>query len=333
MYNIEVVKKLQPAIRQKMGKAFFNSNNTELVIFCPMCERDRFFKNNKKGHLYIATNAPVFNCFKCGFKGVIPKLLNILEIDSKKYISDADLDISINKRIQNSEIEYNNFSNYYTPKLELEKFEDKMKYLTNRFSEYVDLNKIDNIVFDIKEFIHINNIEINKSTENIIDFLQSNFVGFLSIRRSLMICRNIDIKSQFRYYNLHIGKKSHFKDFYGIINSDKKKGSSINTIVLSEGVFDIIQSYNNPYFEELRNDSCLWAAALTCKYNILIQSVLDYSKITKSNIIILSDSEIPMSDYKYLCRYPTVESLVLYYNKKGKDFGELNVDPTKLILK
>lgn len=330
MYSLNTLKSVQEVLKQKTGKAYFNSNSTELMTFCPNCERDRFFKN-LKCHLYISTKSPIFNCFKCDFSGILPKLLNKLNIDTDKYIKQEDLDIGINNKLKDIELDYSNFKDLKIPTINNNQFIEKQNYLKERFINEVDINKIDNLIFDIKKFIEINNIETDETTRKIIDLLQKQFVGFLSTRKSIIICRNIDKESDFRYYNLYLGKKSYFKDFYGIINNSGKRFDNINNIVLSEGVFDIIQSYNNPKFAKLREKSCLWAASLNCKYNVLIRSVLDYCKISKANIIILSDSGIEPYKYKILEEHPSIENLVIYWNKTGKDFGELNIEPVRKI--
>jgi hypothetical protein len=184
------------------------------------------------------------------------------------------------------ECKYNKINN-----LDIEIFNDKKKYVLDRmFNTVDDINKIPNIIFDIKKFIEQNNIQLIEESKNMLDLLNKSFVGFLSNRGSLITCRNIDKENSFRYFNLHLGKDLFFKDFYGILNI--KKYDSINTVIYAEGIFDILRIYFNENLNNYKNESCIYAATLGNKYNELILSTLDYCRISKANIVIFSDKDV-----------------------------------------
>jgi hypothetical protein len=52
----------------------FKESGSEIVIFCPYCDDDKRV-NAKQGHLYIAKNFPVFNCFRCSSSGTLIRFL------------------------------------------------------------------------------------------------------------------------------------------------------------------------------------------------------------------------------------------------------------------
>ena len=76
---------LKDELEIKTGLSYYDSRKTELICKCPKCE---IGSKKNKGHLYIQINdsAPVFNCFKCGFKGNILTLLKFLSIQKENII-------------------------------------------------------------------------------------------------------------------------------------------------------------------------------------------------------------------------------------------------------
>ena len=178
-----------------------------------------------------------------------------------------------------------------------------------------------------KNFIQNNKIILKENTKKILNLLDQNFVGFVSNRGSCVVLRNIDEKSDFRYYKLQITENNFFKDFYGI-KTNKIKVEN-NTIVLAEGVFDVIVPYRSEIFNDLKLNSCLWASCLGNGYKNILISVLDYCKIPRADFIILSDRDIPEKYYEFISRSPYVKSLDVYWNKCSKDFGKLPINIIK----
>jgi hypothetical protein len=337
VYNFTTLDKVKSFLKSKCGYAEYNSNKSELVTFCPKCERERFNKKYKKGHLYISTQIPVFNCFKCSNSGSLIKLFKQHDSDIKILLPDLEINLEVKNNTYKLDRELNSLELQYTPSNDIidlsqyERFSEKIKYLENRMGTN-DINNIimPNLVLDIKDFLNKNNIQIDKEKLKMIDYLQDKFVGFLSMKKSLVICRNIEENSNFRYYTLHLGKHTYFKDFYGIRNSEIMD-TSINTIVLAEGIFDILKTINNDKFDYLKNNSCLWASCLTNRFEITLKSCLDYCKITKCNLIVLSDNDVKSYIYKKLSKHPMINNISVMWNTEGKDFGELIVKPYKKV--
>lgn len=331
MYTTDNFNKLKSDLEKSTGKAYFNSSKSELITYCPNCEKSRFFSNAPRGHLYISTDIPYFNCFKCSHSGHLKTLLNEFNLNSDEYASDEYFKLTpIKFKIKNT-VNLDVVNNFKTIKLNENKFENKVNYIKNRIN--LNLEDLSGLILDFEKFFIENKLDSPISNDkNILSDIQENYIGFLSTRKSNIICRTINDRSDIRYKNISTGKKSFFKDFYSI---SKMENLNIrcNTIVLCEGIFDLYAAYNYNGFEYIKDIACIWAAALGNAYKDLILSTLDYCKLPTANFIILSDSDINLNRYKYLSKNPLINSLVVYYNLNGKDFGENNINPTKYVIK
>jgi len=270
---------------------------------------------------------PVFHCFKCEdenkSKGTLVKLLRYLGVDPKEYISGETLESKFSERnydyykkklvIHRHEIKPQNFNNY---KL-------KTQYIHSRLGFDFDISRIPRMIFNIREFIRDNKIDL-KDKEKFLDYYDKSFVGFISDDGTVMILRNIDNNSQYRYVKLSlVENKNFFKDLYSIKWGQTKKGS--NTIILCEGIFDLLVAINNKELQEAKNRSCIWASVLGCGYNNAIISALYRCKLTASNIIILSDRDKKENYYHKIRQNPAILNFEVYWNKYNEDFGKLPI--------
>jgi hypothetical protein len=302
--------------------------NDNIVVRCPICEYEKDDKSSHF-HLWISKNTPVFRCFHadCGFRGHISKLLKCLEgMDtSKKHIIESEVSkfkdgkYSTPLKIQEKEITL--------PELDKEKF--KLKELYTKFrTGYLDTYKIKGLVYDIEKFIVINNIQVSSKEANMLYFLHNNFIGFLTERNTCLVLRNIN-KSKFRYYKMILSKSQKpYIDYYKIncnCNSDSKD------MVLAEGIFDVYSAYLNwkPNFNPR-----LFAAGFSADcYESLILALCFDEQLFKTNIHILSDSDISLDFYnkiKFKLKH-LINSFSVYYNKLGHDFGSKNLFAEKLL--
>jgi hypothetical protein len=158
--------------------------------------------------------------------------------------------------------------------------------------------------------------------------LQTNFVGFLTERQSMVLFRNIDESSSFKFYKLGV-QNTNFIDYYRLTanNQNSKK------IILSEGIFDIFTEYLFDILN-LKRETKLYASVLSSKYSSLIKSIVYHEQIFRPDVVILSDSNIPLEEYKKL-RYfndHIINTLEVYYNKTGKDFNDTPITPVKYVV-
>lgn len=125
------------------------------------------------------------------------------------------------------------------------------------------------------------------------------------------------------------------------------RGDKVETLVIAEGIFDIINIYTK--FAVI--DNALYVASLGAQatYNIIVNNIIKYSDTIKT-IIIFADSDIKISDIKYTYKnlfydnlfkrlrneYPgVIENAYLVYNKGSKDFGDMSqpIIPEKIEIK
>jgi len=309
----------------KNNLSIIQNTSGHYITRCIYCGDSQ--KHKTKGHLYISKSKSVYRCVRCEEAGRIEKLIfdlvgvkkritTIIKKDALKTLSIQQLeDFTINRNFKKSVI---------IPEQHPEKFENKYNYLMDRFPtvKMFDMLK-DRIIYDIKDFAERNFIKIHK--RKLFNFFQDKFVGFLSYNKSLVILRNIDQESDFRYYIWKLGDV--VNDFFVYDNLVEEKEKV--TLIVSEGLFDIfnIMHFEDPY--ELYTVAAGKLFNRAIKFTMIEKCVTYFDKI-----IILSDDDVHLNFYKKnLNKYKNVcKSIQIWYNKNGKDFGQkTKVD--KIILK
>lgn len=295
---------------------------------CPFCADQHKGKDHK--HLYISLEAPIFNCFQagCGAKGRLSKLISKLHGSD---IADRFVDKNLLKEISKKQsiFKEDSIQKIKLPPLNVNTFANKVLYLKQRLKfANIEISDVKGLIFDVDKFIEINNVAVDPSLFRIRDYLQSNFVGFLTENQTSVMFRNIDMSSQFKFYKLKI-QNSKFLDYYKLSGGAREP----NKIVLSEGVFDI---FTTKIFDCLNDDKNikLYASALSSKYSSLIRSIVYHEQQYRLNVVILSDRGIPLHQYKILKKYDShvIDKLTVYYNKNGKDFNDTPIEPVKFLI-
>lgn len=306
-----------------LSKDRIKETNKNIVCPCPWCEGDLI-----KGHyhLYIALDAPIFHCFSCHKKGTISKLIKKLQgsDNSEKFVNIE----KVKELSKNFEV---------TPKTHAKKFiipelknnESKEFYLKKRlrFSN-IPLHNIKGLIFDIDEFIRINNIKVDPKLNNLLNYLQSNFIGFCSEHNSILVLRNIDERSKFKHYKLNL-QQNILPDYYKIIGGNINS----NNLIMAEGIFDILleHTYDST---NLRNDARLYIAGFSKHYDSLLKSIVFYEQVFRPNIYILSDKDVSLYYYKKIKNENKhiIDNIYVYYNLNGKDFADIPSKVEKFII-
>jgi len=297
-----------------------------IITRCPWCE---YKKVKRHYHLYISLEAPIFHCFyECGEGGNIRKFLKKIEGHD---VSDRFVDIEKvkenQKRVSLTPMKKEELV-VKVPTLDEKRFTYKTFYMKKRLKfANIYLKDIKGLVFDINEFITMNEIVISPSLFRIKDYLHSNFVGFLTEHSSLLMLRNIDHKSNFPFFKLRIQERP-FLDYYKLRGNNPVS----NKVVLAEGIFDIFSEH---IFDSLNiKDSVrLYACALSSNYDSLIRSLVFYEQVFRPEVIVLSDKGVEKYYKKFKERNNhIVESLSVYYNQRGKDFADTPVSPVKIVV-
>jgi len=300
-----------------------------IICKCPWCEIDT---KKKHYHLSISIESPVFHCFYAGchksgtVSTLIKKILGRDEstnfIDFSKIKDTSNTNLNLNTKKESVEI--------HLPELDEKRFNQKALYLKSRLKfSNVDLKSIKGLIFDINEFFKVNDKLLHDNEANQLKSLfQEKFVGFLTENKSLVVLRNIDSKSRFRYSKIKIFDTKFF-DYYKLCGNNPNS----NIIVLGEGIFDIFVEHT---FDILttKNLTRMYATALSSSYDSLIKSIVYHEQLFRTDVVIISDRDIRLDYYRKLKKYNShiIRRLTVYYNKCGKDFGETPVIPEKFII-
>lgn len=314
-------------LKDNLGQVKVKTKN--IIVPCPFCEY-----NQKKDHyhLYISTESPIFHCFHsdCGVSGTLKKLFRKIEGKdiSDKFVDPAKVKEYVKDkiRVQENVIQKKDL---FLPPIVDGQFKVKEQYLRERFKfSNVNLSQVKGLIFDVKLFMEYNKIVVDEKMFRMLDYLHTNFVGFLTENQSVVMFRNVDRKSSFNHFKYQV-QESNLLDYYKI------PGNNINSnnIVLAEGIFDI---FSESIFDSIRikNTVKLYASALSTSYAALIKSIVFHEQEFRLNVTILSDNNIDLDFYRKIKRFNKhiIESLSVYYNKSGKDFNVTPINPEKFIL-
>jgi len=299
----------------KKNLGYVKVTSTNIITKCPWCEINQ---KNKLSHyhLYIDLKVPRFHCFraKCPKRsGNIKTLLKRITGNISNYNKYVD-----HNKISfiGNEVKFKNKTNIVIPDQDIFSYISKMNYLKQRLlltsNDREIIKNIPNLVFDIKSFLYSNNL-VSKNIEQYVQYLQNDFIGFLTYMKSMLIMRSINNK---RYFKYKFEELTLF-DYYQVEGDNNET----NNIVLSEGVFDILMEkiHNRLELDNVK----LYACCLSSDYFNLIKSICVNNCLPKINLIILSDSNIEISYYKKLakkCKH-VLESFKVYYNLIAEDFG------------
>jgi len=325
-------------IKNNFPGASLASGGKEIVVHCPYCEGSR--STAKHGHMYIRVpssdaDAPLFNCFKCHSTGVLNSS-KLLEWGKYDPLMGSTLDNIIKESAKKNKFKgyaiqrymfYNNFCNQNLADL-------KIKYIYDRIG--VNLSYADcfnnKIILNLKEAIDYEPNHIYKYTrhENILNQLNDNFVGFLSVDNNFVNLRRIckegivyqGIDKRYINYNIH-GKEDNTEKQYVLpVTIDLSIPQRVQ-FHISEGPFDILSiRYNlRPY------DLGIFAAATGSGYRALLMHLIVACKIFLFDVHVYPDNDehgdIRMIRDLYDYIKPYGARLFVHRNmKKGeKDFG------------
>lgn len=314
-------------IKEKLGYTKITSKN--IITKCPWCEMN---KSKNHYHMYISLEVPIFHCFHAGCEqsGTLRKFIKALEghdisdhfVDKKKFE-----EIKKSKEVFKDK-EHDSFR-VRVPLLNKNRFVEKELYVKKRLKFYgLPTTRIKGLIYDVEQFINMNHIPVNETLFRLQDYLQNNFVGFLTENHSTVMFRNIDDSHQMKFFKMKI-QYTNFLDYYKLSGHSPQS----NKIVLAEGIFDIFSEH---IFDTLniKNDVKLYASALSSKYLSLIHSIIFHEQIFQPEVIILSDRGISEEYYRKMKHFNKhiIDKLTIYYNKAGKDFNDTPVVPVKFVI-
>lgn len=222
MYDLKII---TPVIRHlnKVSPNMYRDLGDEIQIHCPFCDDAQRPHSSNHGHLYLASNAPVFNCFRCGTSGTILRLLletGFHDDEVIKYISSFIRYNFIKDYSKKVSTSYKQIQNLYINNtVKVVEFKNKSIEDFNKFQKYI-IDRIGNVDYNTF-FIHPLMLE------------NSLCCGFNNSDEEFITARIIS-KSKARYIN----SKENYLYYF-----QPKNFEIYNRIVIGEGPFDVIPLY------------------------------------------------------------------------------------------
>jgi len=315
-----------------------NRLRTAVIVRCPYCGDSQ--KSFNKGHLNIKIDDPrcfLWRCARCGEGGIVNyKFLKDLECYDPELI-EMGLANSLNSRNYHKNkptFSLNNVFKKYKFINEItdtELSEEKLDYVSNRLNIEITpkLAKKLKIVTDFYKFLDNNELEITESN-NMIDYIQKNAVGFLSWDNSMIIFRNIHgmFFGDKRYFNYNIYRKGNLDNSNKFYSLPKKIDimSPVIKINLAEGIFDILGLAFTELKDEIKEENSLMISCNGQSYANILNLIKNMGFINME-VRFFSDKDVNKN--KFINLKNSIDILKynecrLFYNKNGKDYGDLN---------
>lgn len=328
----------------KMPFYHVSPNGVSHTIKCPYCNDD----SPKHGHfglkIDLESNDPIlYHCFKCAAGGMVtPKVLNDINVSLPQDLA-AQLYKS-NKIYARK----NNLTEVMIMPFEIPTV---MQYAANPACVQMKINYIKDriglevcyadapayrIIYSFTDFIFANKMEnMIKISQKYLNFIDANYVGFLSLNKNCIIFRRVTNKgstangkySSLRYIKFVIDEKNIDPDtFYTIPTAfDIMTKEPIN-VHISEGPFDILSIMaNNITITESNN---LFFAVCGFGYANVIKNVIKLGTCP-INMFIYADNDKSDNEIKYqilskkLGLYHYINDMTIIRNSypNEKDFG------------
>ena len=311
-----------------------------IICRCPWCE---YGVIKKHYHCYISLESPIFNCFfaDCGAHGTVHKLVKkIRGIAPRKneFFDSESVEYKYSKTIKYNDETVVERPHYIIRRDQatLSRYKYKIDYVMSRLCWPEELLScgLKDLVLDILNFLSDNKIKTDDQTSKLVAYFDQNFVGFVSEHGKILLLRNVNPFSTFRYFKAVLVRDSMpFIDYY-IIRNARFVDNDIPVVVIGEGVFDILAEFYNDTTKQ-RQRADIYATGLglnSCPS--LLKSLAFYEGIYKCHLVVLSDRGISLNYYKKLKRdYSSlVSTMEVYFNKTGKDFASFPCFPEKFVI-
>jgi len=326
---MSILDDLYKALLKEKKVAYFNSQKTELQVRCPYCGDSTNDKTH--AHLYITNEVPYwFFCQRCESSGV----LNGGTLDDLD-IFDDELSIAIHKEyrafrrdttIRDGSKHILSMSSAKFPKYELNsRFKPKKAYIDDRLG-------ISTTRDDLRQFKVLNSLEdfvILNKMEHLLDddrfakdcWLVDKFaVGWLSQDNSYATFRFYDGNYSKRFKTVGFDKYGEGSKIFTIKSKLEVMAVDIE-VVMTEGFFDIVSVYNN-FYREKDNLNRVFTAINGKGFN-LFPSTLMRMGFLNMNLVVYSDNDISLDDYRRILMMHRYKSIRIFYNRAAnqKDFG------------
>ena len=343
MNNKSIIDNITNKILYSFPSSKITSGGKEICMKCLYCSDSI---KSDHGHMYIHIpqnndEAFMFFCFKCQVSGIVnSKTLIEWGIYSPEIGSEVDKLVKnaskTNKFKGYNSIHYSFYNNVFN--IDLAK--QKINYIKDRIGVELTIEEClrQKIILNLKEVLDYkyNNIEQYTRHPNIVQSLNDNFVGFLSLDNNFVNLRRIcpegilyeGIDKRYINYNMHNKQDNTEKMYVMPITLDLTRPQRIQ-IHIAEGPFDILSiKYNLRRYEE-----GIFAAITGSGYLGFITHLIIAYEIFFFDIHIYPDNDKHGSDYimRQIKDFIKPYGANLYIHRNNmigeKDFG---VTPDKI---
>ena len=305
-------------------------NAPQYVVRCPFCGDST--KQYEHGHLSIlidanSNSAIIYRCFRCNESGLFNndtlRLMNIGDRDIGNQLL-AYNKVATKKMKKNLGYKRDR-ANIYVPIADVNnRTRRKMNYVNNRLGLNLTPSEMSKhkIILDFKAFCVYNDIEKFHVSNGILNMLNDNYVGFLTVNNESIVFRAIG-KAKIRYFKYKIFGEIFTQSFY-TIPSQVDLMSNIKTVIhISEGTFDIMGVKHN--IEETKGCQNMYIAVCSSDFLGAIKYIISNGVIDNFSIRIYSDNEKnrQLRFYEGLKRELSIwtKDIKVFYNTKSKDCG------------
>jgi hypothetical protein len=316
--------KVRNALKSSVHPCYENTSHTEVYCRCPYCGDST--KSKTSAHFYIKMQPPfLYNCFKCGRSGrLTAKTLEDLGV----YDNDVSIGVTTaGSDINQDELTHGTVHQQQRKKIVVEEIKSSatdagLAYFNSRFNTDLSLEYVNSkfkCICDLQTFFKKEGIYPPSG------FDYSNAIGFVSSDDSHVICRDITGKQQRRYTNVNIvgdGNDDSISKIYTISAGIDILCPKVS-LVITEGIFDIIGIYLAKYKDTPEESNAIFSAGCGKSYSSVIEKFIGKGFLNM-DVIIYSDSDVGIDYFQEMLKadpYASKLGITVFYNSKSKDCG------------
>lgn len=301
---------------------------------CILCGDSHKDPNKQRLYIKCDYNDPsepvTYICFNCGEYGSLTAdMLNMIVGEDydltqqlkriNRYAINDSGTVRVNKYKNNKEIKVE-----IPPPRNTQLTVKKIRYLNDRIGYPIPIDDYPKLklIFNVSEFLALNNIPIQSKYKDFISLYDRDYVGFLSVKNEYIILRDITNNNKMRYIKFNIfGMESNAHSFYVIKNKVDTLTTNPIKIIAAEGPLDILSIVYNIHDGIIPN--CVF---MSTNHGAFYNPLLFYINkgLVGSNVYIdiYKDSD-SIIDYNLLKQQMKIytKNFRVFSNSIGKDFG------------
>ena len=255
-----------------------NYSKTQFVVRCPYCGDSVVMSHSHFSiHINVMDDSPMMvRCLRCDTSG----LFDADVMDDLGLYGSGEMAKALKSFNRKSKRKYNITENiieeYYVPRYVSNVYNQrKLNYINHRLGLNMDMDLVHELkcVINLFDFLKLNKIErLENLTFRQIEFLDKNYVGFLSANNNYITFRNITDNNYKRYYKLILNPRNiGGTTYYKIPNPINLMYTNPINIHIAEGYFDILSVALNLVG---RNEDEYFYASCGFGFNKIIKRIL-----------------------------------------------------------